>query len=70
MANTGPHTNKSQFFVTLKDMSWLDQKFVAFGRVVFGMSVFKRINSLPAENQRPLQLPRIVGGGSRVAGYE
>jgi peptidyl-prolyl cis-trans isomerase-like 6 len=67
MANTGAHSNKSQFFVTLKDMSWLDQKFVAFGRVVFGMNVFKRINALPVENQRPLQLPRIVGGGVEEA---
>ena len=36
---------------------------VAFGRVVFGMSVFNAINNLPAENQRPLKLPQIVGGG-------
>ena len=53
MANTGPHSNKSQFFVTLKDMSWLDQKCVAFARVVFGMDVFSRINDLPEENQGP-----------------
>ena len=63
MANTGPHSNKSQFFVTLKDMSWLDQKCVAFARVVFGMDVFSRINNLPEENQRPKELPTIVGAG-------
>jgi|EP00505_MAST-04D_sp_SCG-Rhode-Island_P002747 peptidyl-prolyl cis-trans isomerase-like 6 len=63
MANTGPHSNKSQFFVTLKALKFLDKRCVAFGRVVFGMSVFNAINNLPAENQRPLKLPQIVGGG-------
>eukprot|EP00943_MAST-04B_sp_MAST-4B-sp1_P008347 g8347.t1 len=63
MANTGPHTNKSQFFVTLKDMAWLDKKCVAFARVVFGMEVFNKINNLPEENQRPKELPKIVSAG-------
>ena len=63
MANVGPHTNKSQFFVTLKNMSWLDKKCVAFARVVFGMGVFNQINNLPEENQRPKELPSIVAAG-------
>ena len=58
-----PYMNKSQFFVTLKNMSWLDKKCVAFARVVFGMGVFNQINNLPEENQRPKELPSIVVAG-------
>ena len=32
MANDGPHTNSSQFLVTLSPQSWLNRKVVAFGR--------------------------------------
>jgi len=39
MANCGPHTNQSQFFVTLEAKRNLDRRFVAFGRVIRGSSV-------------------------------
>mmetsp|Transcript_159 Transcript_159/g.468 ORF Transcript_159/g.468 Transcript_159/m.468 type:complete len:398 (-) Transcript_159:29-1222(-) len=38
MANSGPNTNKSQFYVTLADCTWLDGKHVVFGRVTKGMT--------------------------------
>jgi len=43
MANGGPHTNSSQFYITLADRSYLDGDYTVFGRVVEGMEVVKSI---------------------------
>ena len=53
MSNQGPHTNASQFFVTLKPLPFLDTKFQAIGRVVTGMRHFRGIEKMRMANQRP-----------------
>jgi cyclophilin family peptidyl-prolyl cis-trans isomerase len=46
MANSGPDSNKSQFFITFKDCRHLDNKHTVFGRVVGGHNVLNRIEEV------------------------
>ncbi|MES3036640.1 MAG: peptidylprolyl isomerase [Bdellovibrionota bacterium] len=56
MANAGPNTNGSQFFVTVAKTPWLDGKHAIFGKVVENFSVVEAISKLPRDpSDRPLK---------------
>ncbi|KAL5498724.1 PPI1_1 [Sanghuangporus vaninii] len=64
MANAGPNTNGSQFFITTVVTSWLDGKHVVFGEVVEGKELVKQIESLGSQSGTPKAKVTIAKSGT------
>ena len=66
MANAGPNTNGSQFFITTATTSWLNGKHVVFGKVIDGQDVVKKIEQMGQRSGQPLARCQIADCGEIV----
>ncbi|CDK28333.1 unnamed protein product [Kuraishia capsulata CBS 1993] len=66
MANAGPNTNGSQFFITTVVTNWLDGAHVVFGEVIEGQDTVKAIEALGSSSGKPAQEIKIVESGELV----
>src|SRR5690625_7481223 len=76
MASSGPNTNGKQFFITLKEIPWLDGKHTVFGEIVEGQEVVDAIGLLATKNDRPVnevvmeKVTIIRNGTPKLASFE
>jgi len=63
MANAGPNTNGSQFFITTVITSWLDGRHVVFGKVLEGMDVVSKVEAIGSQSGTPSKTVTIADSG-------
>ncbi|CAL1540037.1 unnamed protein product [Lymnaea stagnalis] len=66
MANSGPNTNGSQFFLTTERTEWLDGKHVVFGKVIEGLDIVKKMEAVGSKSGKPSQKVIISNCGELV----
>ena len=69
MANAGPNTNGSQFFITFAATSWLDGRHTVFGEVLEGADVVNALEKIGSGSGTPAKKAKIVDSGE-IAGGE
>ncbi|XP_033117832.1 peptidyl-prolyl cis-trans isomerase D-like, partial [Anneissia japonica] len=67
MANAGPNTNGSQFFITTAKTAHLDGKHVVFGKVFRGINVVKLLESVEKEGEKPMKECKVEDCGEVAA---
>lgn len=63
MANAGPNTNGSQFFITFKETPWLDGKHVVFGKVVSNIEFLDVLEAIETTGDTPNEEIKVVDSG-------
>lgn len=66
MANSGPNTNGSQFFICTEKTDWLDGKHVVFGNVISGMNVVRKIEKFGTKSGKPTEKIIVSTSGELV----
>jgi cyclophilin family peptidyl-prolyl cis-trans isomerase len=67
MANAGPNTNGSQFFICTEKTAWLDGKHVVFGQVTDGLDVVRAMEAVGSQSGRTSKTVKITASGEVAA---
>lgn len=65
MANAGPNTNGSQFFLCTAETPWLDNKHVVFGKVIQGLDVVAAIEQVGSESGKT-RVPVVISDSGQL----